>query len=598
VLASIPGPIAVAPWLAIVAANGRPGDRSGSGLLHQLGRLVLWGVHHPRQVLAGLAVLAVIAVWEWLRFAVARRWKKALPGPGVTVWRLLRLVAVEEDRRWRLGYAVAWLSVLLLMWAGPAGSWRAWSLQLVVAVPLGRSGFVSFQRRRKVTKKLFDVAADVCKYDKNAHLRWRRWIKVRWNGPYSYRWVDIHFPTRFDSKNDYYRKKLIRQLNKIRRHVWEFDWRDEQDVLRISPVSPVPEEAFLEAIEDPNDWRKIRLGKILGGRDLVIDLARFPHIFIGGPTNTGKSVLQRVIAAQLMGHPDKVRIIGCDPLEVELGWLRGKPGVELVADSLQSIAEVISRLINECQRRQLQMTEEGVEVYFKLQNPPPAIAFIFDEVTEGCATSKRKDEASQAKNELKNSIADGLEELGRIGRKFGIHLILATQRPDVRLGLSGNLMSNIAVRILTGRTTRRASLMILESTYGNQIESVPGRQAAVIGLGSEPIDVQGYLLDRAGLEQLPFIDMARADEPVLSVLHDPDATAVQAAAASSGGSDPDDHADDGSDDGSDGGAGGGGNGVGGGGGPSRPRGRPAKTRPGGGWTPRVIDGQGQGGTRP
>lgn len=492
--------------------------------LLQLGRVLGWTVHHPRPLLAVALLAGAVAGWSWLRRLVARRWKKALPGLAGTTWRLLRLAVLEEDRRWRAGYTLGLLAAVVTGRTGPGG-WGSWSTGILVGLLGGRSAYVAF-RRRRFAKQLFDIAADICKYPKDAQLHWRRWIRIRWTGPggpRAYRWVDIRWPAKFDSANEYYQKKLIRQLNTSisRTHVWEFDWRHDENRVRVTPVSPVPTEAALDGIEDEQDWQKIRAGKIVGGRDLIIDLGRFHHVFIGGPTGTGKSVEQRVFAAQLMPHRDKVRIVGFDPLGVELGWLEGKPGVEVVAGTLQAIAEGCERLITECQRRQLQMTNEGANHYLLLAQPPPAVAVFVDELTECCATSKRKSLKAEVTNDLKTTIADALEELARIGRKFGIHLIVATQRPEVRLGVSGNLMTNMGARILTGRTTRRASLMILESTYGTKIPTVPGRRAVVLGVGSDPIDVQGYMLDQVGLQQLPFIDVTTADAPVLEVLQPP-----------------------------------------------------------------------------
>ena len=88
----------------------------------------------------------------------------------------------------------------------------------------------------------------------------------------------------------------------------------------------------------------------------------------------------------------------------------------------------------------------------------PRLVFACDEVAELLDRTGRSKEDRDKLNQIENRLAT----LARLGRAFGIHLILATQRPDANI-LPGQIKNNIGYRIC-GRADNVLSMIILDNT--------------------------------------------------------------------------------------------------------------------------------------
>jgi len=73
---------------------------------------------------------------------------------------------------------------------------------------------------------------------------------------------------------------------------------------------------------------------------------------------------------------------------------------------------------------------------------------------------------------LKGEAAMIIGSIARLGRAAGVHLVIATQRPDATI-ISGETKANLGVRINCGRTDSNASNMILGSSDGTQVKASP-----------------------------------------------------------------------------------------------------------------------------
>lgn len=81
-------------------------------------------------------------------------------------------------------------------------------------------------------------------------------------------------------------------------------------------------------------------------------------------------------------------------------------------------------------------------------------------------------EEGKAEDQLKGEAAMIIGSIARLGRAAGVHLVIATQRPDATL-ISGETKANLGVRINCGRTTSTASSMILEDGEGTRVKANP-----------------------------------------------------------------------------------------------------------------------------
>jgi len=154
------------------------------------------------------------------------------------------------------------------------------------------------------------------------------------------------------------------------------------------------------------------------------------------------------------------------------------------------LLEMLTTLVDELERRKDQLRSNGcanIDEYNQSNgNLLSRIVFACDEVAEVLD----KNGLSKEDKELVTKIEGKLSVIARQGRAFGIHLILATQRPDANI-LTGQIRNNIDCRIC-GRADNVLSQIILDNT--NAADQIPkdaqGRFITVDGTV-----FQGYLFD-------------------------------------------------------------------------------------------------------
>lgn len=203
---------------------------------------------------------------------------------------------------------------------------------------------------------------------------------------------------------------------------------------------------------------EIVLGEGYSGR-VSVNISKIPHMLIGGSTGSGKSILLKLVLMQCVKKGAKIYIAdfkgGVDFPNV---WHKK---CCLLTDE-ETLLKVLIDVTTELKRRKqilrnaafANIDEYNRNTEKKLQR----IIFACDEIAEVLdktgLTKQQKDEILKIESEL--SI------IARQGRAFGIHLVLATQRPDAAI-LNGQIRNNIDTRIC-GRADNVLSQIILDNT--------------------------------------------------------------------------------------------------------------------------------------
>lgn len=238
------------------------------------------------------------------------------------------------------------------------------------------------------------------------------------------------------------------------------------------------------------DSSTLVLGKSLMGT-VKVDLAKIPHILLGGSTGSGKSVLLKLLLMQAVKKNAVVSIAdfkgGVDFPSV---W-HSKCKMCFDEDNL---SQLLTRLVDELQRRKVLFRENechNLDEYNKCTDKAlQRYIFACDEVAEILdktgLTKEQKDKVSLIESKL--------SVIARQGRAFGIHLILATQRPDANI-LSGQIRNNIDCRVC-GRADSVLSQIILDSTAA--AEQIP-KDAAGRFLLHDGTIFQAYLINKNSL---------------------------------------------------------------------------------------------------
>ncbi|MGB7441969.1 MAG: DNA translocase FtsK [Coleofasciculaceae cyanobacterium] len=218
---------------------------------------------------------------------------------------------------------------------------------------------------------------------------------------------------------------------------------------------------------------KVAIGVDLDGKLVEADLSdpNTCHFLIGGTTGSGKSeFLRSLLLSLLYGHsPQRLKIVLVDPKRVTFPEFEKMPWLlsPIVKDSDRAI-EMMEELVGEMEQRYQLFEHAGcpnLDTYnqqlIQRQKPPlPNIVCIFDEYADFMV---EKD----TRKELELSI----KRLGAMARAAGIHLIIATQRPEASVVtpiIRSNLPGRVALRtaseadsaiILGGKQTEAAYLL-------------------------------------------------------------------------------------------------------------------------------------------
>ena len=228
------------------------------------------------------------------------------------------------------------------------------------------------------------------------------------------------------------------------------------------------------------------VGKDIGGKTVVTDIAKMPHMLIAGSTGSGKSVCINSIIMSILykAKPDEVKLIMIDPKVVELSVYNGIPHllIPVVTDPKKAagalhwaVAEMSERYkkFADLNVRDLKGYNKAVEasggmIDGESVSVMPQILIIVDELA---------DLMMVAPGEVEESIC----RLAQLARAAGIHLIIATQRPSVDV-ITGLIKANMPSRIAFAVSSGVDSRTILDSNGAEKL----------LGKGDMLFAPQGY----------------------------------------------------------------------------------------------------------
>ena len=233
------------------------------------------------------------------------------------------------------------------------------------------------------------------------------------------------------------------------------------------------------------------LGKDIGGKPIVADLAKMPHLLVAGTTGSGKSV---AVNAMLLGllykaTPQQVRLILVDPKMLELNVYDGIPHLLApVVTDMKEAANALRWCVGEMERRYRLMAALGVrnivgynrkvaeaekagtpipdplykreEAFDPEAEPPvlehlPYIVVVVDEFADMMMVVGKK-------------VEELITRIAQKARAAGIHLLLATQRPSVDV-ITGLIKANIPTRVAFQVSSKIDSRTILDQTGAEQL---------------------------------------------------------------------------------------------------------------------------------
>lgn len=218
------------------------------------------------------------------------------------------------------------------------------------------------------------------------------------------------------------------------------------------------------------------IGADVFGKPLSLPLEGMPHVLVAGATGAGKSVCVHSVLLGLIAlfPPEELRFVFIDPKQVEMAAYEDLPHLAApIAGTPEEAVSVLSWAVDEMERRYGELKRlrvRSVTSVPKKERPFPFLVIVVDELADLLLSGDAGKEAETL-----------LVRLAQKARAAGIHLILATQRPDARV-LSGLIRSNVPGRIALRCAKSGDSEIILDSPgaerllgKGDALILVPGQ---------------------------------------------------------------------------------------------------------------------------
>jgi len=251
------------------------------------------------------------------------------------------------------------------------------------------------------------------------------------------------------------------------------------------------------------------VGRDIGGKVVVTDIAKMPHLLIAGATGSGKSVCINTIIMSILykADPKDVKLIMIDPKVVELSVYNGIPHLMIpVVTDPKKAAGALHWAVAEMTERYQKFAEAGVrdlkgynakvESLKDVQGEDkpqklPQIVIIVDELADLMMVAS-------------NDVEEAICRLAQLARACGIHLIIATQRPSVNV-ITGLIKANMPSRIAFAVTSGVDSRTILDM---NGAEKLLGKGDMLFNPQGvpKPIRIQGaFVSDKEVLDVVSFL---------------------------------------------------------------------------------------------
>lgn len=261
----------------------------------------------------------------------------------------------------------------------------------------------------------------------------------------------------------------------------------------------------------------VALGRDIAGQPNFQDLARAPHLLVAGTTGAGKSVTIHDLIVSLLYRrgPDQLRFVMIDPKRVELTLYNSIPHLltPVITDAKKAIL-AFKWLAKEMDRRYDVLEAESVRDISSYHTNILAPAMAKHDPTPGPETPKLPeqmpyivvfvDELADLMQAYPRELEAGIVRLAQMSRAVGIHLVLSTQRPSVKV-ITGLIKANVPARLALQVASQIDSRTILDMGGAEKLLGA-GDMLFLSGEMSKPKRIQApYLTEKEVKKVVEFL---------------------------------------------------------------------------------------------
>ena len=232
---------------------------------------------------------------------------------------------------------------------------------------------------------------------------------------------------------------------------------------------------YMSGIKSGDHILPLAIGQNENSEKVYIDLTKAPHLLAGGATGSGKSVfLNNCIISLLYGAKSALCLI--DVKRVEFSIYDGISNLAApIAYTTRDAKKLLKNAVYEMEKRYDKLQKSGcrsIQEYNQKHNDMQYVTIIIDELADLLLQDK--------------SIETLIVRIAQLGRAAGMHLILATQRPDATI-ISGLIRANIPSRICFAVQKATDSRIILDETGGEKLTGAGDGILKLAGSNSQRI---------------------------------------------------------------------------------------------------------------
>lgn len=223
----------------------------------------------------------------------------------------------------------------------------------------------------------------------------------------------------------------------------------------------------------------ILMGQSPKGEDFYIDLQDQPHMLIAGATGSGKSIFtsQIICSLALLHSSNMLKFTLVDTKQLDLVLFKGLPHIKDVIQDIHGLRIKLNQLLDLVRSRTNQMSGlyRNIKEWNKASQSGSLLTnnsmeyhiLIIDEFAD-VLTSDREYLKTLDKNLRPASIETLVQSLAQISRAAGVHIIIATQRPSIKV-VSGDIKTNFPARICFKLPSMADSRVILDENGAEKL---------------------------------------------------------------------------------------------------------------------------------
>ena len=292
-----------------------------------------------------------------------------------------------------------------------------------------------------------------------------------------------------------------------------------------------PADVRMRGVLESKEWKSAEdpltfaVGKDISGRAVVANLAKMPHLLIAGTTGSGKSVMTNTLISSLLyrNAPSDMKLIIVDPKQVEMVQYNDIP--HLLTPIITSVDKALSAMkwaVNEMERRYSLMAEEKVKNivdYNKKMAKNGTVAVADADGNEQKHDGGKMpyivvviDEMADLMMMAGKDLEMLIVRIAQKGRAAGIHLVLATQRPEVKV-ITGLIKANIPGRIAFAVGSQMDSRIMLDMGGAEKLLGKGDMLMLTTEMMGKPRRIQGAWASDEDINKLTdFLREQRAPE--------------------------------------------------------------------------------------